>query len=937
MRRRTFVAVLVVALLTLFTGSASADFVGLGTHPWVVVLCNFSNQQLDPAPASFFDQMYGDPGAGSGQFNFEDWWHDASFGQLSVAGTTVADGPGADSNGWYTVPETRDTWGYSRDRYGKIVDCANAAAPDVNYANYYGVIAVFPEAAAKTTVALNATDTTVTLSSSSTSPTPSVATTNYWPTPPFMMNIDDGTSSNSETVDVTGISGNSFTIVRGVNGTTAKAHNSNADAGVPGDFGEVTNGSPVGTPPGQSHVTLTSGTFNLATVILPNETNLSGAQHETGHGFGYSHSRKLSYSTTDYQDSTDIMSVYTGTYEFTTLGTTFGGSVLGSLANDKGPGLDAINLDLQGWIPGPRHYLFNNGIPGQATIALHSLSDPNALSGSGYLEARSPAAVTIENQSPNGSNGSPLTPTNPPTCSGSGYACTTSQYYTLEYREQAGWDSGFPANAIVLHLFGNDNRSYWVDQLPQGHNGLLYVGDEYVDATNHTYVAVNSFDPGMHTAQVTLGAQQIQPQLSYSGESSQDFNDLTTLSADLTVGGAPVPFEAVTLALGTQSCAGTTDATGHVSCQITISQDPGSYTVSASFAGDSAYKSATASTPFTIRQEESKVVYTGALTSDYHDVATVSARLFDPDGGAPIAGKTIAFTLGVGDTCTGVTDGAGNASCQITPHQTGTQTVVAAFGPDTDYVSSSGSASFAITPEETTITYTGPTVILGGSSSATLTATLVEDGTNDDDGDGGAPGPIPAETATLSLGSQSCTATTDSTGNLSCTIPTVTVPLGPETVSAAFAGDAAYRPSSDSKTATVFAFPSRGAFVLGNATVAGAPFSTLTWWGADWSTLNNLTSGAAPAAFKGFANEITLPTTSPPASCGANWTTRPGNSASPVGSVPSYMGVVVANTVTKSGATVSGNSVGIIVVKTNLGYAADPGHAGTGTIVATFC
>ena len=29
-----------------------------------------------------------------------------------------------------------------------------------------------------------------------------------------------------------------------------------------------TNGSPVGTPPGQSHVTLSSGTFPLATVVL---------------------------------------------------------------------------------------------------------------------------------------------------------------------------------------------------------------------------------------------------------------------------------------------------------------------------------------------------------------------------------------------------------------------------------------------------------------------------------------------------------------------------------------------------------------------------------------------------------------------------------------------------------------------------------------------
>ncbi len=937
MRRRRIVAALAAALLASFIGSASADYVGSGIHPWVVVLCNFSNQQLDPAPASYFEQMYGDSGAGSGQFNFEDWWHDASFGQLSVAGTTIANGTHADSNGWYTVPETRDTWGYTRDRYGKIVDCANAAASDVDYGNYYGVIAIFPEAQGKTTTALGAGDTTVTMSSSNTSPTPSVTTTNYWPTPPFMMNIDDGTGGNSETVDVTAVSGSTFTIVRGVNGTTAKAHNANADAGVPGDFGEVTNGSPVGTPPGQSHVTLTSGTFNLATVILPNETNLSGAQHETGHGFGYNHSRKLSYSTTDYQDSTDIMSVYTGTYEFTTLGTSFGGSVLGSLANDKGPGLDAINLDFQGWIPSPRHFVFDNGSPGQATISLHSLSDPNALLGGGYLEARSPASVTIENQSPNGSDGSPLLPTNPPTCSGTGYGCTTSAYYTLEYREQAGWDSGFPANAIVLHLFGNDNRSYWVDQLPDGHNGVLYVGDEYVDAGNDTYVAVNAFDPSTHTAKVTLGAQQIQPQLAYSGVTSQDFNDPATLAADLTVGSAPVPFESVTLSVGTQSCSGTTDVSGHVSCQITIAQDPGSYTATASFAGDAAYSAATGTASFTINQEESQVVYTGSTTGDYHDPATVSAQLIDPDGGAPIAGKTIVFTLGAGDTCSAPTDGTGVASCQITPHQTGSKTLLASFGPDVDYVSSSDSTTFVITPEETTIAYTGPTVVLGGSASATLTATLVEDGANDDDGDGGSPAPVPAQTATLSLGGQSCTATTDSAGQLSCTIAPVVVPLGPETASAGFAGNAAYEPSSDSVDAIVFAFPDTGAFVLGDVTAAGAGSSEVTWWGSDWAAQNGLTGGSSPSAFKGFAGAITLPTSTPPTSCGSDWTTRPGNSTPPVGAVPSYMGVVVAGAISKSGAAISGNSIGIVVVRTDPGYRPSPGHAGAGTIVATFC
>jgi hypothetical protein len=190
----------------------------------------------------------------------------------------------------------------------------------------------------------------------------------------------------------------------------------------------------------------------------------------------------------------------------------------------------------------------------------------------------------------------------------------------------------------------------------------------------------------------------------------------------------------------------------------------------------------------------------------------------------------------------------------------------------------------------------------------------------------------------LSLGSQNCTGTTLASGSDSCTIPSVTVPLGPTTVGASFAGNAAYQASSDSKPATVFAFPSRGAFVLGDATATGAgPTTTVTWWGNTWSQLNSLGGGPAPSAFKGFAGIISLPTTTPPAACGSDWTTSGGNSPPPVTGIPSYMGVVVASHVTQSGSTISGNTVHIVVVKTNPDYAPSPGHPGSGTIVATFC
>jgi uncharacterized repeat protein (TIGR01451 family) len=333
------------------------------------------------------------------------------------------------------------------------------------------------------------------------------------------------------------------------------------------------------------------------------------------------------------------------------------------------------------------------------------------------------------------------------------------------------------------------------------------------------------------------------------------------------------------------------------------------------------------------------LTYTGATKGDYRDQATVQAVLTD-DSFNPLSGKQITFTLNGTETCSASTDLSGTASCPITPHEAaGNYTVEADFSDSTDpvYATTSTTAGFQVTKEETTTTYTGPTVILAGASGATLTATLVEDGANDNDADGGSSGPVPSEPVTLSIGSQNCTANTDASGNVSCTISPVTVPLGTETVGAAFAGDSFYTASSNTKTATVFAFPSRGAFTIGNVTASTAGTSPVTWWSDTWPLQNVLGGGTAPSSFKGFAGVITLPTTSPPSSCGSAWTTSGGNSPPPTSGVPAYMGVVVTSAVSKSGTTISGDAVHIVVVKVNPGYAPNAGHPGTGTIVASFC
>jgi hypothetical protein len=327
-------------------------------------------------------------------------------------------------------------------------------------------------------------------------------------------------------------------------------------------------------------------------------------------------------------------------------------------------------------------------------------------------------------------------------------------------------------------------------------------------------------------------------------------------------------------------------------------------------------------------KKPTKTTYTGPSSEDYHDSVTLSGKLEDTSGSSPtpVAGKTLTLSVG-SQSCTGTTNGSGQASCSLVLNQQpGSYTAKAAFAGDSQYEASSDSKPFTITKEETTLSYNGDTLIARGGS-AHMSGVLKEDGSV----------AIQGRTVTFRLGSgssaQACSGVTDSTGTARCTISNVNQPLGPNTVTANFAGDAFYVPASTSAQVLVFATARQGAagsFVVGDTSAASN--GNVTFWGAQWWKANALSGGTAPAAFKGFADN----TTNPP-SCGQRWSTRPGNSSDPPATVPSYMAVIVASSITKSGSTISGDTKRVVIVKTNPGYQPNPGHAGTGQIVAELC
>lgn len=119
-----------------------------------------------------------------------------------------------------------------------------------------------------------------------------------------------------------------------------------------------------------------------------------------------------------------------------------------------------------------------------------------------------------------------------------------------------------------------------------------------------------------------------------------------------------------------------------------------------------------------------------------------------------------------------------------------------------------------------------------------------------------------------------------------------------------------------------------GTFVIGDQSTALG--SQVTFWGAQWWKVNPLSTGLAPASFKGYADNA-------PATCGTPWSTAPGNSSDPPATVSGTIPVIVSSQISKSGPVISGDTQEIVLVAVDPGYAGDPGHPGTGTIVGYVC
>lgn len=460
-------------------------------------------------------------------------------------------------------------------------------------------------------------------------------------------------------------------------------------------------------------------------------------------------------------------------------------------------------------------------------------------------------------------------------------------------------------------------------------------GSGTLDANGDAHVTVGNFTPGPYTVRAqylgsgndvqgssgdnTLlvsaigGGGTLATSIAYTGDVEAVYGTQATLVGHLEKGdGSALSGEALSLSMGTQSCTtGPTNGAGDASCQITISQPSGPYQATAQFAGDGNWSAAIGSAPFTVDVASTQIAYTGATSGASGSPATLSAHL--TANGSDLGNQPVTLVLD-GHSCSATTNSSGVASCSVTPTEApGTYPVAAHFVDTTFYLPSDDAATFTVTAPTitSTTTHAGALSPVLVGASATLTATVTP---------AAATGPITFSTggttlctATLSGGAASCSATFAQTGTY--------------TVKATYGGDGVYTSSSDTTSVLVYGLaPGGGTFVVGDKSASGS----VTFWGAQWAKVNALSGGAAPDAFKGFALNG--------ATCGGTWSTDPGNSSPPpAGPLPAYMAVLVTSASLKSGSAILGNTVAIVIVQTNAGYKNDPGHAGTGTVVATLC
>lgn len=329
---------------------------------------------------------------------------------------------------------------------------------------------------------------------------------------------------------------------------------------------------------------------------------------------------------------------------------------------------------------------FSDGGIAYGLSPFHTFQDAEVFSGQlvitniGGNQATKALTITVNDVAPVVSAGPNTTvPWGVPVAlNGSATAGGTAEQATLVYSWSFG--DGTPSatgGASVLHAYST----------PGTYTATLKVCDTDGNcSSSNTQVVVRKRN-------VSLG---------YLGAQQGVYNTLTSLSGSLVDElGSAVPGRTIVFAIGTQpSTSAATNSSGRASTTYLLALGAGSYTASATFAGDSLYSAAVPSTAaYSVSQKPTSVTYTGVLTGGPNKTVSLSAVLVDSQNN-PLAGRVIAFNLG-SQSASATTNTSGVASTTIALDQkNASYPLTATFTPaGTDvnlYLGSVASATFKL-------------------------------------------------------------------------------------------------------------------------------------------------------------------------------------------------------------------------------------------------
>ena len=274
--------------------------------------------------------------------------------------------------------------------------------------------------------------------------------------------------------------------------------------------------------------------------------------------------------------------------------------------------------------------------------------------------------------------------------------------------------------------------------------------------------------------------------------------DTVTLGACVSSHGDPLQGIPVVFTVNGHQMEGTTDANGNAYVQLSLSGWPvGTYPITASFTGDSAYQPSSGGNWLTVNPETAAATSLSVTdaTGQAGGTATLQATL--TANGSPVADQTVTFTVN-GQQLPATTDSSGTASATLSLSgvAAGSYTINGSFAGSSAEQASSGTGTLTVTATATSAAATNLNVwgaVPESGQPAQLDAALSNAAGN----------VIGGEPVTFHVNGQQVTATTASDGLATTTIDVSGWASGNYPLTATFAGSSAYQPSAGSSVLTV--------------------------------------------------------------------------------------------------------------------------------------